>query len=139
VLIFFYALTRIHLKIKYESIYFRFLTWVVPSWETCSEQMSPGHVMWWQRAWDLYSRSQVRVRACISCKSLGQLGFNSLIWTHKVRFLKNGVSSNPKLKKKIVQNNNKYIKIITTSPNTSTWFDNVFIFTRVKSFYFLLY
>jgi hypothetical protein len=37
----FYALVRIvleHLKIKYESIYFRFLTWVVPSWETCPKQ-----------------------------------------------------------------------------------------------------
>ena len=57
---------------------------------------NPRGVAWWQRAWDLHSRSWVRVRACISCKSMWQPGFYSLIWTHKVRFLEDEVSSNPK-------------------------------------------
>jgi hypothetical protein len=60
--------------------------------------MSPKSVAWWQRAWDLHSRSRVRVRACTSCKSLGQPGFYSLIWAHKVRFPGSEVSSNPKKK-----------------------------------------
>jgi hypothetical protein len=58
-------------------------------------------VAWWQRAWDVHSRSRVRVRACTSCKSLGQPGFYSLTWTHKVRFPRSGVSLN---KKKIFHN-----------------------------------
>jgi len=61
---------------------------------------SPRGVTWWQRAWDLHSRSWVRVRACTSCKSLGQPRFYSLTWAHKVRFPGGGVSSN--LKKKLV-------------------------------------
>jgi hypothetical protein len=56
-------------------------------------------VAWWQRAWDLHSRSRVRVRTCTSCKSLEQPGFYSLTWTHKIYFSKNKVSSNPKKKK----------------------------------------
>jgi hypothetical protein len=63
---------------------------------------SPKSVAWWQKAWDLHSRSRVRVRACTSCKSLGQPGFYSLIWAHKMRFPEGGVSSNPK-KKSIYQ------------------------------------
>jgi len=55
-------------------------------------------IAWWQMAWDLHSRSRVRVRTCTSCKSLGQHGFYSLTWTHKVRFPGGGVSSNPKKK-----------------------------------------
>ena len=53
-------------------------------------------VAWWQRVWDLHSRSRVRVRACTSCKSLGQPGFYSLIWAHKVRFPEGGVFLNKK-------------------------------------------
>jgi hypothetical protein len=48
--------------------------------------MSPRGVAWWQRVWDLHSRSRVRVRACTSCKSLGQPEFYFLTWAHKVRF-----------------------------------------------------
>jgi hypothetical protein len=55
-------------------------------------------VVWWQRAWDLHSRSWVRVRACTSCKSLRQPGFYSLTWIHKVCFPGGGVFSNPKKK-----------------------------------------
>jgi hypothetical protein len=51
-------------------------------------------VAWWQKAWDLHSRSRVRVRTCTSYKSLGQPRFYSLIWAHKVRFPRGGVSSN---------------------------------------------
>jgi hypothetical protein len=47
-------------------------------------------VAWWQRVWDLHSRSRVRVRACTSCKSLGQPGFYSLFG--RMRF--------PRIKKK---------------------------------------
>jgi len=36
---------------------------------------------------------------CTSYKSLGQPGFYSLTWTHKMRFLGSGVSSNQKKKK----------------------------------------
>ena len=57
---------------------------------------NPRGVAWWQRAWDLHSRSRVRVRACTSRKSLWQPEFYSLIWTHKVHFLEDGVFSNPK-------------------------------------------
>jgi len=57
-------------------------------------------VAWWQRAWDLHSRSRVRVRTYTSCKSLGQLEFYSLTWTHKIYFPEGEVSSNPKKKKK---------------------------------------
>ena len=39
-----------------------------------------------------------RVRVCISYKRLGQLGFYSFTWTHKVHFPENGVSSNSKKK-----------------------------------------
>ena len=60
----------------------------------------PGDVAWWQRVWDLHSRSRVRVRACTSCKILGQPVFYSLTWAHKVRFPGSVVSSNPKKKKK---------------------------------------
>jgi hypothetical protein len=42
------------------------------------EMLSPRSVAWWQMIWDLHSRSRVRVRTCISCKSLGQPGFYSL-------------------------------------------------------------
>ena len=45
-----------------------------------------------------HSRFRVRVRACTSCKSLGQSGFYSLIWAHKVHFL--GVEFSPIQKKK---------------------------------------
>jgi len=48
--------------------------------------LSSRGVAWQQRVWDLHSRSRVRVRACTSCKSLGQPRFYSLIWAHKVRF-----------------------------------------------------
>ena len=64
---------------------------------------SPKGVKWWQRVWNLHSRSRVRVSACISCKRLGQPGFYSLTWAHKVRFPGGGVSSNLKKKKKIVE------------------------------------
>jgi hypothetical protein len=37
-------------------------------------------------------------RTCTSCKSLGQPGFYSLTWAHKVRFPRGEVSSNPKKK-----------------------------------------
>jgi hypothetical protein len=57
-------------------------------------------VAWWQRAWDLHSRSRVRVRTYTSCKSLGQLGFYSLTWTHKIHFPESEVSSNSKKKKR---------------------------------------
>jgi len=60
---------------------------------------SPLHFLfpaWWQRVWDLHNRSRVRVMACISCKSLGQSGFYSLTWAHKVHFLRVEVTSNPK-------------------------------------------
>jgi len=57
---------------------------------------SPRGVAWWQRAWDLHSRSRVRVKACTSCKNLGQPGFYSLTWAHKLRFSEIGVSSNKK-------------------------------------------
>jgi hypothetical protein len=46
----------------------------------------------------MHNRSRVRVRACTSCKSLGQPGFYSLTWAHKVRFSGGGVSSNSKKK-----------------------------------------
>ena len=36
---------------------------------------------------DLHSRSRVRARACTFCKSLGQPGFYSLTFAHKIRFL----------------------------------------------------
>jgi hypothetical protein len=42
---------------------------------------------WWWRAWDLHSMSRVRVRTCISYKSLEQLRFYSFTWTHKIYFL----------------------------------------------------
>jgi len=71
-----------------------------PTWGGVKKESSPRGVAWWQRAWDLHSRSRVRVRACTSCKSLGQLGFYSLTWAHKVRFSGGGVSSNPKKKVK---------------------------------------
>ena len=45
-------------------------------------------------------RSRVRVRACTSCKSLGQLGFYSLTWIHKMRFPGGEVFSNPKKKER---------------------------------------
>jgi len=45
----------------------------------------------------LHSRFQVRVRACTSCKSLGQPGFYSLTWTHKIRFSGGGF---PQIQKK---------------------------------------
>jgi hypothetical protein len=61
--------------------------------------LSSRSVAWWQRVWDLHSRSRVRVRACISCKSLGQPGFYSITWAHKVRFPGSEVFSNPKKKK----------------------------------------
>jgi len=68
---------------------------------------------WWQRARDLHSRSRVRVRACISCKSLGQPRFYSLTWAHKVRFPGSGVSSNPKKKKKCQKNHSaEMIKLL---------------------------
>jgi len=59
-------------------------------------------VAWWQRVWDLHSRSRVRVRACISCKSLGQPGFYSLTWAHKVLFPGGEVSLNPKKKIRVI-------------------------------------
>jgi hypothetical protein len=65
----------------------------------CKKSGSPRGVAWWQRTWDLHSRSRVRVRACTSCKSLEQPGFYLLIWAHKMRFPEGGVSSNPKKKK----------------------------------------
>ena len=49
-----------------------------------------------QRAGDLHSRSRVRVKACISYKSLEQSEFYSLTWAHKIRFLEGEVSLNPK-------------------------------------------
>jgi len=52
--------------------------------------------------WNMHSRSRVWVRACISCKSLGQPEFYLLTWTHKVRFPGSGVSSNPKKKVLII-------------------------------------
>jgi len=55
-------------------------------------------VAWWQRIWDLHSRSRVRVRVYTSCKSLEQPGFYSLTWAHKVCFSGGGVSSNKKKK-----------------------------------------
>ena len=48
--------------------------------------LSPRGVAWWQRAWDLHSRSRVRAKTCTSCKSLGQPEFYSLIWAHKICF-----------------------------------------------------
>ena len=63
-------------------------------------ELSPRGVAWWQRAWDLHSRSWVRVRAYISCKSLEQPGFYLLTWAHKVRFPGSRVFSNSKKKKK---------------------------------------
>jgi len=67
----------------------------------------------WQRAWVLHSRSRVRVRAYTSCKSLGQPGFYSLTWAHKVRFPGGGVSSN---KKKC------YVLVINLFKNTRSMF-----------------
>lgn len=52
-----------------------------------------------KRAWDLHSRSWVRVRAFIFCKSPGQPRFYSLTWTYKMRFPENEIFSNPKIKK----------------------------------------
>jgi hypothetical protein len=51
---------------------------------------------------DLRSEQQVSSssQGVISCKSLGQPGFYSLIWAHKVRFPRGEVSSNPKKKRK---------------------------------------
>jgi len=40
----------------------------------------------WCNGKELHGRSRVRVRTCISYKSLEQPGFYSLIWAHKVRF-----------------------------------------------------
>jgi len=57
--------------------------------------------MWNDLSWDLHRRSRVRVRTCTSCKSLGQPGFYSLTWTHKVYFPENEISSNQKIKKKM--------------------------------------
>jgi len=48
--------------------------------------VSPRGVAWWQMAWDLHSRSRVRVRTCTSCKSLGQPGFYLLTWAIKYAF-----------------------------------------------------
>jgi hypothetical protein len=53
-------------------------------------------VAWWQRVWDLHSKSRVWVRACTSCKSLRQPGFYLLTWAHKNMFFRGGVSSNKK-------------------------------------------
>jgi hypothetical protein len=64
---------------------------------------SPKGVARWQKAWDLYSRSRVRVKTCTSCKNLGQPEFYSLTWTYKVRFPEDGVSLNSKKKKKVFQ------------------------------------
>jgi len=43
-------------------------------------------VAWWQRVWNLHSRSRVQVKVCIYCKSLRQPGFYSLTWTSKIYF-----------------------------------------------------
>ena len=58
------------------------------------------------------SRSaRVRVRVCTSCKSLGQSGFYSLTWAHKVRFRGGEVSSNPKIiKKSLAMHGSKFIR-----------------------------
>ena len=58
------------------------------------------------------SRSaRVRVRVCTSCKSLGQSGFYSLTWAHKVRFPGGEVSSNPKIiKKSLAMHGSKFIR-----------------------------
>jgi len=76
------------------------------------KESSPRGVACWQRAWDLHSRSQVRVRACTCCKSLGQPGFYSLTWAHKVRFPGGGVSSNPKKRVRKNQQNLMFTECI---------------------------
>jgi hypothetical protein len=72
-----------------------------------NNKMTTKRVAWWQRAWDLHSKSWVRVRVCISCKSLGQPRFYSLTWAYKVRFPGGGVSSNPKTKWPQISQNHK--------------------------------
>jgi len=59
-------------------------------------------IAWWQRVWDLHSRSRVRVKTCTSCKSLGQPGFYSLTWTHKIYFSRRWGFLKSKKKKKII-------------------------------------
>jgi len=99
-------------------------------------------VVWWQRAWNLHSRSRVRVRACTSYKSLGQPGFYSLIWAYKVRFLGDRVSSNPKkkyLEKTIIQIAVILCESIITGPKSKfTLVDRIpWIYSANKFFFYL--
>jgi len=80
------------------------LPYCLSSWH-CSKEPKGRGVM----AKSLRSAQQVSSssQACTSCKSLGQPGFYSLIWAHKVRFPGGGVSLNPKKILGIVQRNAK--------------------------------
>jgi len=89
----------------------------------------PGDVAWWQRVWDLHSRSRVRVRACTSCKILGQPVFYSLTWAHKVRFPGSVVSSNPKKKKNLH---------IQSMAKTSKWESGAIMYTLRQKFFFIV-
>jgi hypothetical protein len=91
-------------------------------------------VVWWQRAWDLHSRSWVRVRACTSCKSLRQPGFYSLTWVHKVCFSGGGVFSNPKKK-----NSNWGLWLDFNSNGITAYFSFCFLICFKSFFYFKKY
>lgn len=67
----------------------------VPGDECDHGRRFPSSVTWWQKNYDLYSRSRVRVKMCIPCKSLGQPEFWSLAWDYKCIFQ----SEFPRIKK----------------------------------------